>query len=123
MIFKSATFYYWLALVGFFSLFALLMLWHTLLSPPVKFPVAMILIITVLPLLLPLRGLLHGKKRSCAWAAYISMLYFMHGSIEAFANPDTLEKLLASLEILFSLFLFIGSMFYVRFAKNTVISE
>ncbi len=123
MLFKSASFYYWLAIAGFFSLFSLLMLWHTVLSPPVKFPVALVLIITVLPLLLPLRGLLHGKKRSCAWAAYISMLYFMHGSIEAFANPDSLEKLLASLEIIFSLFLFIGSMFYVRFAKNTVISE
>jgi len=123
MIFKSARFYYWLAIAGFFCLFTLLMLWHTVLSPPVKFPVALVLIITVLPLLLPLRGLLHGKKRSCAWAAYISMLYFMHGSIEAFANPDSLEKLLASLEIIFSLFLFIGSMFYVRYAKNTIISE
>ncbi len=123
MIFKSATFYYWLAIVGFFSLFALLMLWHTVLSPPIKFPVALVLIITVLPLLLPLRGLLHGKKRSCAWAAYISMLYFMHGSIETFANQDALEKLLASLEIVFSLMLFIGSMFYVRFASNTPVAK
>lgn len=123
MILKSARFYYWLALTGFFSLFGLLMLWHTTLSPPVKFPVALVLVITVLPLLLPLRGLLHGNKKSCAWAAYISMLYFMHGCIEAFANPDPLEKFLASLEILFSLLLFVGSMFYVRFAKTLPIAR
>ncbi len=119
MNFKSANFYFWLALIGYFGLFTLLMLWHTLLSPPVKFPVALVLLITVTPLLLPLRGLLNGNKRSCAWAAYISLLYFAHGSIEAFANPDQVERMYASLEVLFSLSLFIGAMFYVRFEKLT----
>jgi len=119
MNFKSANFYFWLALIGYFGLFTLLMLWHTLLSPPVKFPVALVLLITVTPLLLPLRGLLNSNKKSCAWAAYISLLYFGHGSIEAFANPNPAERIYASLEVLFSLSLFIGAMFYVRFAKLT----
>jgi uncharacterized membrane protein len=121
MNFKSANFYFWLATIGYFGLFTLLMLWHTLLSPPVKFPVALVLLITVTPLLLPLRGLLNGNKKSCAWAAYISLLYFTHGSIEAFANPE--ERLYASLEVLFSLFLFIGAMFYVRFAKKPSLAK
>jgi uncharacterized membrane protein len=115
--FKSANFYFWLAIVGYFGLFTLLMLWHTLLSPSEKFPFDLVLLVTVTPLLLPLRGLLNGNKKSCAWAAYISLLYFAHGSIEAFANPDQAERMYASLEVLFSLSLFIGAMFYVRFAK------
>lgn len=104
------------ALVGFFGLFILLMLWHTLLVPATQFPVALILLVTVTPLLLPMRGLLNGKPKSCAWTAYISLLYFVHGCIEAYSNPD--ERLYATLEIIFSLMLFFGAIGYVRWIKK-----
>lgn len=105
-----------MALAGFFGLFALLMLWHTVLAPSTHFPVALVLLITVTPLLLPMRGLLDHNRKSCAWAAYISLIYFMHGSAEAYANAD--ERLYASLEIMLSLMLFLGSTFYVRFSNH-----
>jgi uncharacterized membrane protein len=107
-------YYHSMALTGFFGLFVLLMLWHTILAPSTYFPVALTLIITVTPLLLPMRGLLDRNRKSCAWAAYISLIYFMHGSAEAYANTD--ERLYASLEIMLSLMLFLGSTFYVRFS-------
>jgi uncharacterized membrane protein len=44
------------------------------------------------------------------------MLYFVHGSIEAYSNPD--ERLYASLEVLFSLMLFLGAVGYVRGVKK-----
>lgn len=103
-------------LTGFFGLFILLMLWHTVLVPPVKFPVALILLFTVTPLLLPMRGLLAGKPRSCAWAAYISLIYFIHGAIETWSNPA--ERIYAALEVVFSLMLFFGAIGYVRWAKK-----
>jgi len=103
---------YWLALTGYFSLFLLLMLWPTLLTPPSRFPVSLLLIVTVTPLLLPLRGLLDKNLKSCAWSAYISLLYFTHGVIEAFANP--LQRGYAILEIIFSLLLFLGASLYIR---------
>ncbi|MGZ8165716.1 MAG: DUF2069 domain-containing protein [Methylobacter sp.] len=109
-------YYHYLALAGFFGLFALLMLWNTLLTPFSKFPVALILLITVTPLLLPMRGLLNCKPKSCAWAAYISLIYFLHGSVEAYANPS--ERLYALLEIMLSLMLFLGSTLYVLFAET-----
>jgi uncharacterized membrane protein len=102
------------ALAGFFGLFALLMLWNTVLMPSSHYPVALILLIVVMPLLLPMRGLLYQKPRSCAWAAYISLIYFVHGSTEAYVNAD--ERLYASLEILLSLMLFFGATFYIRLA-------
>lgn len=108
---------YTIALTGFFGLFALLMLWHTLLAPSVRFPVALVLLVTVLPLLLPMRGLLHGKPKSCAWAAYVSLIYFIHGSAEAYVNEA--ERLYAVLEVVFSLMLFLGATFYVRLRKTT----
>jgi uncharacterized membrane protein len=109
-------YYHYLALAGFFGLFALLMVWNTLLTPFSKFPVALILLITVTPLLLPMRGLLNCKPKSCAWAAYISLIYFLHGSVEAYANPS--ERLYALLEVMLSLMLFLGSTLYVLFAET-----
>ena len=102
------------ALAGFFGLFVLLMLWNTVLSPSTHFPVALILLVVITPLLLPMRGLLNRKPRSCAWAAYLSLIYFIHGSAEAYANAD--ERLYASLEIILSLMLFFGTTFYIRLA-------
>jgi uncharacterized membrane protein len=104
------------ALAGFFGLFILSMLWHTVLAPPTKIPVALVLLLTVTPLLLPMRGLLNGKPKSCAWAAYISLLYFVHGSIETYSNPG--ERLYAALEVMFSLMLFFGAIAYVRWVKK-----
>jgi len=102
------------ALAGFFGLFALLMLWNTILSPSTRFPVALVLLVAVTPLLLPMRGLLDRNPRSCAWAAYVSLIYFLHGTAEAYVNPD--ERLYASLEVMLSLMLFFGTAFYVRLA-------
>jgi uncharacterized membrane protein len=110
------SYYYSLALTGFFGLFALLMLWHTMLSPSPHFPIALVLLVTVTPLLLPMRGLLAGRPKSCAWAAYVSLIYFIHGSAEAYINNS--EQLYAVLEILLSLMLFFGATFYVRFSGN-----
>ena len=106
--------YYIVALTGFFGLFTLLMLWNTVLEPSSQFPVALMLLITVTPLLLPMRGLLDRKPKSCAWMAYISLIYFIHGSVEAFVNSN--GRLYPSLEIILSLMLFFGTTLYVRFA-------
>ncbi|NOT11536.1 MAG: DUF2069 domain-containing protein [Methylococcaceae bacterium] len=108
--------YYYLALVGFFGLFTLLMLWNTIFSPSSRFPVALILLITISPLLLPMRGLLNRDRRSCAWTSYISLIYFIHGCVETYAN--THERLYASTEVLFSLLLFFGTTLYLRFETN-----
>ncbi len=107
-----AKYFYLAALTGFFGLFALLMLWHTVLAPS-QLPVALMLLLTVTPLLLPMRGLLSQHRKSCTWVAYISLFYFIHGSTEAYSNPD--ERLYAGLEIILSLMLFLGTTLYLRF--------
>jgi len=109
-------YYHYLALAGFFGLFALLMLWHTVLAPSARFPVALMLLVTVTPLLIPMRGLLAANLKSCAWAAYISLFYFIHGSAEAYVGGT--ERLYASIEIMLSLMLFLGAALYVRFSKR-----
>lgn len=112
----KSQYWYYVALIGYFCLFILLMLWNTVLLPSTRFPVSLVLIVMVTPLLLPLRGLLHGRKKSCAWAAYISLLYFIHGTEEAVVNPG--ERFYAVLEIIFSLMLFFGTTFYIRLSAR-----
>ena len=109
----NARHYYAIAFSGYLGLFTLLMLWNTVISPPEKLPVALVLIITVSPLLFVFRGFLKGNLKSCSWMAYLSMPYFIHGSIEAYART---ERLLPSLEVLFSLMLFLGCTLFVRYA-------
>ena len=111
-IFNNTRFYYLTALVAYFCLFILLMAWNTILMPSAQFPVAMVLIFMVTPLLLPLRGFLHGRPKSCSWMAYVSLLYIIHGIVEAYANPA--ERLFTVAEAVLALTLFMSTTLYVR---------
>lgn len=99
-------------LVGWFGLFGLMVLWFAWLAPSELFPVSMTLLFMAGPLLFPLHGLLHGKPYTHAWTSFLALAYFTHGSVEAWANPA--ERHLALLEVVFSLLLFIGAIFYAR---------
>lgn len=110
------TFAYRVALAGFLGLFSLLMLWNTVLTQNARLPVTLMLLLTVTPLLLPMRGFLGGRTRSCAWLAYISLIYFIHGCSEAYVSTAT--RTYALLEILLSMMIFFGTTFYIRLAKK-----
>jgi len=109
-------YYYYLSLAGFFGLFFLQLAWHTLLFPAGGFPTALLLVLTVGPLLLPFKGLLNANLKSCTWMTYLSLPYFAHGVAEAYASLS--ERPYAILEILFSLLLCFGAGFYVYKAEK-----
>jgi uncharacterized membrane protein len=109
---KQARIYHFTALLGFFGLFSLLMFWNTILYPSTKLPIALVLLLAITPLFFPLRGFLNANPRSCAWMAYLSIAYLMHGVVEAYVNP--VERMIAGLEVAFSLMLFVGSLLVIR---------
>ncbi len=111
----SRTFYYYLGLSGFLGLFTLLMLWPTLLASSGQRPVALILILTVTPLLIPLRGMLKHQLKSCTWMSYISLLYFIHGVTESYPMESGYHY--ALIEVLFSMMLCLGCGMYVYRAE------
>jgi uncharacterized membrane protein len=113
----NANYCYYAALTGYFGLFFLIIIWNTLLAPASKFPVALQLLLTMTPLLLPLRGFLNANLKSCAWAAYVSLIYFTHGTVEAVTSPVPV-RYYAALEIIFSLLLFLGCTLYIRLAAR-----
>ena len=63
-------------------------MWHALLPPPLGAGAIWLAAVAVIPLLLPLKGLLAGSLRSMTWAGYLLMLYLVVGVMEAWANPD-----------------------------------
>ncbi len=100
------------ALSSYFALLAHLLLWVIWLAPSEYFPTAMVLIVMVVPLLFPLRGLLHGRAYTHAWTGFLAILYFIHGVGDFVVDP--LERLYSGIEIFLSLALFFSCAFYAR---------
>ncbi len=103
---------YLVAMTGYFGLLGLILLWNTWLSPPQHFPISLVVLVAAGPLLVPLRGLLHGRPYTFAWTSFLVLLYFIHGTIEAYSNAE--DRPWAMLEILFSLMLYFGAIFFAR---------
>ena len=105
---------YWknLALIGYFGTFALIVAWYGWLSPPTRLAPIYALLALGTPLLLPLRGLLHGRPYTYAWSLFLALGYAMHALIEAVSTPS--DRILAALELLLVLLWFVGAVGYVR---------
>jgi uncharacterized membrane protein len=108
---KLATASFGATLAGYFGLLGLWLAWS--LSPMHRSAAAMTLAVFVLPLLLPLRGLLDNRRASYIWLGLLSLFYFLHG---AGAVVWTQELPLAIMEIVFSLFLFAGALARLKLA-------
>jgi uncharacterized membrane protein len=102
----------WLTLTGYFGLLILLLAWNTWLAPPQQLPRTLVLVVLIIPLMFPLRGLLHGKVKTHGWLIFISLFYFTLGIGVAWTIPA--ERWLGWLEIGFSLLLYIGAVVYIR---------
>jgi uncharacterized membrane protein len=79
---------------------------------PLK-PEGSLLILKALPLLLPLPGILHGKRYTYQWASMFILLYFTEGVVRAWADTGASAQL-AAIEMLLSLAFFICGIFYAR---------
>ncbi|ORU91877.1 MAG: hypothetical protein A6F71_08565 [Cycloclasticus sp. symbiont of Poecilosclerida sp. M] len=107
---------YLLQLYSYLALIAFITSWIVVIAPPETFPIAMVLIVCVVPFLFPLMGVLHGREKPVNWAAYLSLLYFIHGVTEA-ANTST--RLMGVIEIFLSLCVFFSASLYIhRLKKN-----
>ena len=103
----------WLTLVSYFGLMILIFCWHLWIKPLEPQFISITLLIQLGPLMLPLRGILHGKAYTHAWAAYMALLYFIIGIWNASAEASRIFGILISL---LSLSFFIGCVFYARFS-------
>ncbi len=114
----KADFYYFMTLTGYFGLLILLASWIIYFRPPTNSPVSFTLLFALTPLLIALRGLLHGKRYTYAWSSMLILFYFLHGVVEAWANENETVKILAMIEVTFSVVFFIGSILYVKYKSR-----
>jgi uncharacterized membrane protein len=76
-------------------------------------PGGSLLILKALPLLLPLPGILHGKRYTYQWASMFILLYFTEGVVRAWSDKGASAQL-ATIEMLLSLGFFTCAIFYAR---------
>jgi len=105
-----------MTLSGHFALMVLLMVWEIWIDPNGHIPRSLVILFMVGPLLIPLRGLLYGRPYTHAWTSFLAMFYFLHGVGQAWAGEQF--AYLGGLEVLFSLMLFLGAIFYARFRSR-----
>lgn len=110
----------WLRIGAGASLIALIMVclaWEGWLAP-LK-PHGSLLILKAVPLLLPLSGILHGRRYTYQWSCMFILLYFTEGVVRAWADYGIAAQL-AMAEIVLTLIFFFCAIFYARLTRNKV---
>lgn len=107
-----------LKLTASISLIALILLclaWEGWLAP-LK-PSGSQLVLKAVPLLLPLFGILKGKRYTYQWASMFILFYFTEGCVRAWADKG-LSAQLAYIEILLSVIFFTCTVLYARVSRG-----
>lgn len=105
-------FYRWLTLLSFFGLMFSLLGWILLAPHSDNYPTAAMLVLGVVPLLLPLRGLLHSRMYTHAWTSFLMLFYFAHAIGEIYSADMLSPYALGSL--VFSTLCFTGCLLYIK---------
>jgi uncharacterized membrane protein len=105
------------AVLGTAALLVCCVAWATLVASPWPRSLAWTAVMLV-PVLMPLGGLLRGDRRTHAWATFCVAPYFLYGLTEVIANPSVRA---AAAAILFaSLAWFVALIAYLRYSRPPV---
>jgi uncharacterized membrane protein len=91
------------AVASLLALIALCLAWELWLAP-IR-PGGSWLSLKAVPLLAPLRGLLHGRRYTFQWTSFLALPYFTEGVVRAWAEPPPVRTL-AALETALAVALF-----------------
>ena len=102
----------WLAVGSLVGLIMLGLAWEMWLAP--LRPGGSWLALKVLPLVVPLAGLLKNRMYTYRWVSLMIWLYFTEGVVRAWSDALPLSRALAGLEIVLCLSLFVACALHVR---------
>ncbi len=105
------------ATVSLIALILLCLAWEAVLAP--LRPGGSLLVLKATPLLLPLFGILRGKRYTYQWSSMFILLYFTEGVVRAWSDVG-LSTQLALLEILLTLLFFVCAIFYARLTRSKI---
>ena len=108
---KQPSWSQWIAVAALLGLIMLGLAWELWLAP-VR-PGGSWLVLKVLPLLLPLRGLLSGRVRTFQWTSMFVLLYLLEGITRLFASRGW-GPWCAGVEVAFAVILYLAAIRYIR---------
>ncbi len=111
---------YLLASGSLLALILLSILWELWLAP--LHPGGSWLALKVLPLLLPVRGILKGRRYTYQWSSMLILLYFIEGIVRMFSNTGLVAGL-ARMETGLALVFFLAAMFYAKLSAPVVLNN
>ena len=106
------------ASVCLIALILLCIAWESVLAP-LK-PDGSLLILKALPLLIPLFGILKGRRYTYQWAGMLVLFYFTEGVVRAWSDTG-LSSQLALTEVVLSLLFFLCAIFYAKLTRNNAL--
>jgi uncharacterized membrane protein len=96
------------------ALIVLCLAWELWLAP--LRPGGSLLALKALPLVLPLMGVLQGRRYTYQWSSMLVLAYFAEGVARGWSEAGT-SRLLSVLEILLSLTFFAATVTYARLTR------
>lgn len=103
------------ASISLVALILLCLAWEGWLAP--LRPGGSLLILKAVPLLLPLFGILRGRRYTYQWASMFILLWFTEGTVRAYADTGP-SSVLALVEIMLAIVFFFSAVFYARQTSN-----
>ncbi|MGF1872496.1 DUF2069 domain-containing protein [Photobacterium indicum] len=100
------------ALIANLSLILWVGLWQSTISPHPHLNNYVIAVMWIIPMLLPLKGILEGKPYTHAWANFILMFYFLHALTILWVDDG--ERWLALVELVITFSAFVANILFAR---------
>ena len=97
-----------------FSLFLLCLAWELWLAP--LRPGGSLIALKALPLLLPLRAILEGRRYTYQWSSLLILAYLAEGVTRAWSERGV-SQLLSTIEVALSLMFFACAVTYARLTR------
>lgn len=98
------------------GLIILCLAWELFLAP--LRPGGSYLVLKVIPLLFPLRGVLKGNVYTMQWSSMLVLLYLMEGATRVWSDPNPISVWMAAIEVVLSLIFYTCSLCYLWPAKK-----
>jgi len=101
-----------IALTGYFGLIIFMPTWLLLLAPS-SLGIELTIVLFILPLMFPLRGMLKGNPFTFAWSNFIVLIYFLHSLTTLWVSKS--EIVWASIELFLATLMFLGGTYYAKY--------
>lgn len=109
---KATKIWRYTALLSHILLVLWIVAWRFYFDKEQVYSTTFILLFYVLPLLLPLHGMIKAKPYTHAWASFLVLFYLTHAITVLYADP--LQRPFAVVELLLSVAMFVGCCLFAR---------